>query len=254
MGKAVMASPCECERSSPHRHAPYGSARVANRPTMNQQSPYHLDPRAEEARFGMPRKPKPGRLGYVLAGLVGAGGIAAFVLLLIETIGVFTKMEMHRFTGPGQRRMTLSTPGRYTIFREFPPGDSKRSPEAARPEGLRLVLTEAGTGRGIPVTKAGASTYYSSSQRSGVSIAGFELASPGEYVLEASYAEGAAEQPISLAVGQVRLARFLGLLAAGIGTLLATLFAAILIAVATFARRRADDREAAPDDRLTGMV
>lgn len=189
---------------------------------------------------------KPGRKGYVFAGVVLLVGVIAFGAILY--LGL-SGLSMQRVVVPGTTELALDEPGRYTIYHESRSVMGGRVYDVADVSGLTVELVSAETGASVPLDAPGANTSYELRGRSGRAVLTFEVGRPGAYRLSADYPSGGGPETV-LAVGQGLGARIAMTVAGAIALGIGSLILATAIAVVTFFRRRRA-AHAIPAPRLT---
>lgn len=173
----------------------------------------------------------PGRVWYLVAGLLAVAGLAAAGFSLWRTLtGI--EGDLIRVTFPGQEEISLAEPGTYTIFVEYQTGTTP-DPESA--ELTVEVISE--QGESLQFTRPSGTLTYTLGGRTGEGVLQFEVDQPGNFRFVGDYPDGDGPD-VMLAVNR----GFTGRLFTGIGAVilipLATGSAAIAIAVVTFLRRR----------------
>jgi hypothetical protein len=181
---------------------------------------------------------KPAWWWYVVAALVGLGGLAAFVVFLVSNLRHldqgFTQVAI-----PGTQEVELREPGTYTVFHEYQSVFNNRQ-YSNQPQlpGLQLGVNSGQSNAVIPVTAAGVNSNYSLGSRAGISLFEFNIAAPGRYVISAQYADGTDGPEAVLAIGKGFTGRILKTVLGSFAILGGSLVASILIAVITFVKRR----------------
>lgn len=177
---------------------------------------------------------KPGRKGYVIAGVVLLVGVIAFGAILY--LGL-RGLSMQRVIVPGATELGLDEPGRYTIYHESRSVMDGRVYDVADVAGLTVELVSAETGESVPLDAPGANTTYELRGRSGRAVLTFEVGRPGAYRLSADYPAGGGPETV-LAVGKGLGTRIAMTVAGAIALGLGSFLLAVAIAVVTFVRRR----------------
>lgn len=192
-----------------------------------------------------PSKP---RLGYfLLAAVVGLGGVAAFVFYLLAGISGLTE-EMIRVVVPGVHEVLLDRPGEYTVFRESPSavGNQVYDYEGPLP-GLTCRL-EGPAGDEVPVRPARGSMTYSLGGRHGVSVLEFTLRRPGRYTFRAAYPPGKSAPPVVFTLAEGASGKIVKVVLVGLAILLAAMGGAATLLALGFTRGRRDK-----DERPAGL-
>jgi hypothetical protein len=152
---------------------------------------------------------------------------------------------LQRVVVPGAAELTLSEPGRYTVFHEWQSTVGNTFYRADDISGMTVTVVEAAGGREVALRAPGMQGRYNLGGHSGVSVLEFDVATAGGYRLGAAYADGRAEPLTVLAVGR----NFAGdLVATILGTVafaLAGLGSAVPIFVVTLLKRRSAMERAA---------
>jgi hypothetical protein len=182
----------------------------------------------------------PGRRWYLVAlllALLGAGAAAIFLMARLPSLDA----GLVRMVVPGEMAMDLQR-GSYTIFHEYRSVFDGRLFESDNVSGLRVTVSAAA---GEPVSLTGATdTRYSLNGHSGISLAAFEVDTPGRYTLVAAYRDRQGPEAV-LAVGRGIIGKIFGLVLATIAIALAGIGGGIALASVTYVKRRRA-REAKP--------
>lgn len=182
--------------------------------------------------MNMTAESRPGRSGYFVAAALALAGIAASALLVIHIV---TQIDGDaRFLAPGSHALTVEKPGTQVIWNDYRTvfeGRSYDLPERL-PDGLRIRVTEAATGKAVDVAPSrSASSKTSEAER--VSIASFEAEAPGRYTItiEGDF------PPRVFSVGPSIVLKILGTIFAAIGLVVLGFAAGLALAIWTFLRR-----------------
>lgn len=179
----------------------------------------------------------PGRYWFVVAGLVWlAGGTwSAWTI----TSGIKTmERGIIRATIPGTMDLTLDKPGTQTIFLETYNVIDGHVYSTDAADGLLLSVTAQPSGSELPVQATTSRQSYSIGGRHGVSLAYFEIATPGEYRLTASFADKHTAPPVVLAVAGNFFGDLMMIVLSALGIGFSGLGAAVAIGVITSRRRQ----------------
>jgi hypothetical protein len=144
----------------------------------------------------------PGRIWYVVAGLIFLAGMAAFAVFLYVGLSKLDD-DFVRVTAPGQAELPLE-PGAYTILYErggITDTTGGGVIISADVTGLRISLQRSETGATVPLTATTGGS-YSLDSRSGQSLFAFTLTEPGTYRLAAAYDDGRAGPQAMLAISR----------------------------------------------------
>jgi uncharacterized membrane protein len=180
----------------------------------------------------MQNENRPGRFGYFAAVAIAVGGVvacAALVVLFVLRLDGDT-----RFVAPGSHVVTVKQPGKQVIWNDYRTVFEGRSYDAPErlPEGLQIRVTEAATGKDLDIASSrGASWKSPVSER--VSIASFEVATPGRYTVTI----GGDFPPRVFSVGPGFLLPLLGTIAGAVAVLLLGFALALVLAIWTYLRR-----------------
>jgi hypothetical protein len=153
---------------------------------------------------------------------------------------------------PGSSNITLSQPGKYTIFYEYRSVVGNRIYSTGEEiPGLQVNLVSTDTGDEIPLSSASVDRTYTVGSRSGIGLLDFTIDQPGIYELSASYPPvqgqqeegGEQNQEIVLAViHNSAIDKLFGTITGAVASVMAIVFipfvAGIVIIVITFIKRR----------------
>lgn len=170
----------------------------------------------------------------IAAVLGGFGGAGLLVWSVLSGIGD----GMTRGVVPGSIMLDLADAGTYTIFHESEAVIDGRVYSSDHIDGLRVAVSDEGGGSPVTVKAAGASTRYSLSGHTGVSVLAFDIARPGRYRLTARYDGGKTEPVAVLAVGQGFVGRLIGTIFGAVAAAFAGVIIGLVIALITFFQRR----------------
>jgi hypothetical protein len=191
------------------------------------------------------RRRAPGRVWYVVAGLLVVAGLIGAALILWQTIGDLDE-NLHRLTVPGQSELSLDERGTYTIFIEHASGFAI-DPAVARLE-LELVSEQ---GQPVVLMRPDASFTYTLGDRTGQAVFQFEVDQPGNFLLAGDYPNGDSGPPVVLAVSKGLGGRlFAGIGGAILLPVLTALLAVAIVVITFLARRRARTVDAGRSDSV----
>lgn len=152
---------------------------------------------------------------------------------------------------PGSSDITLSQPGKYTVFYEYRSMIGNRIYSTGEDiPGIQVNLVSKDTGEEIPLSSASIKRTYTVGGRSGIGLFDFDIDEPGTYVLSASYlatqGQGQEEeqgQEIVLAVfHSSAIEKLFGSIMGTVGGAIAIVFVPFAVGVAiiiiTFMKRR----------------
>ncbi len=186
---------------------------------------------------------RPSRWYYGLAGLVFVAGWVLFALFLFKNLsGLSDKLQ--QVVVPGNVELTLSQPGKYTIYYEYRSVVGTRIFSTAESlPGLECHLLSKATGSSMPLSPVTASSSYTVGGRSGVAVLDFAIDRAGVYELSAGYPEGREGPEVVLAIGQGFAARIVIAVFGGLAIVFGSMAAAVVIAVITLIKRTKAKRE-----------
>lgn len=191
----------------------------------------------------------PSRWYYGLAAAVLVGGFVFFGVFLWKNLSRIGE-NMIQVVVPGKSQLTLTQPGKYTIFHEHRSVVGNKIYSTGEDiSGLECSLVSTPAGSEIALTPSTVSSSYSIGGRSGVSFLDFQIDSPGTYELSAQYAEGQEGPEAVLAVGQGFAGDIVATVFGGLGIVFGSIGLAVAIVVITLikrsnAKKRAADRYA----------
>jgi hypothetical protein len=145
-------------------------------------------------------------------------------------------------TVPGTKTITLSEPGKYTIYHEHTTvlNGQPYSPTGAGPGDLDYTLTDKASGKQVPLTSPTTNEAYTLGARQGVAIMVFSIDEPGDYEFTAKYRDGRSEPKLVIAIGQGIVKRiFAGILIPMVAVGLGLVVGVIIIIVTAVGRGRA---------------
>ena len=186
---------------------------------------------------------RPSRWYYGLAGLVFVAGWVLFALFLFQNLSGLSD-TLQQVVVPGSVELTLSQPGKYTIYYEYRSvvGSKIYSADQNLP-GLKCVLVSKTTGSKVALSRASVSSSYSMGGREGVAVFDFTIEQPGVYELSAGYPEGQEGPEVVLAIGQGFVVRILTAVFGGLAIVFGSMAAAVAIAVITLIKRTKAEKE-----------
>ena len=185
---------------------------------------------------------KPSRWYYGLAGLVFVAGWVLFALVLFKNLSGLAD-QLRQVVVPGNVELTLSKPGKYTIYYEHRSVVGTRifsTDESLH--GLDCRLVSRATGSSIPLSPVTVSSSYTVGGRSGVGVLDFAIDRAGAYELSAAYPEGWEGPEVVLAIGQGFTRGILVAVFGGLATVFGSMGAAVAIAVITLLKRMRAER------------
>jgi hypothetical protein len=185
---------------------------------------------------------KPSRWYYGLAGLVFAAGWVLFALVLFKNLSGLAD-KLRQVVVPGNVELTLSKPGKYTIYYEYRSVVGTRifSTQESLP-GLQCRLVSRATGSSIPLSPVAVSSSYTVGGRSGVAVFDFTIDRAGAYELSTAYPVGREGPEVVLAIGQGFTRGILIAVFGGLATVFGSMGGAVAIAVITFLKRMRAER------------
>ncbi|MBU2550552.1 MAG: hypothetical protein KKB20_19245 [Proteobacteria bacterium] len=138
---------------------------------------------------------------FVLAVIVGLGGVGGFVYFLL--MGIFgIQGDLIRLEAPGAEQIQLKTGGLYTVFLEMPRVVEHEGIDPYEViSGLAFRL-ETRTGAQVPLRPPKGRGTYSVGDRYGVSIMEFDAPGAGSYRFVTSFENKRPDYPIVLTLAQ----------------------------------------------------
>lgn len=175
---------------------------------------------------------RPGRFGYFAAAAMAIAGVAAAVALVFQLLSVVDKGQ--QFLVPGKTAFDVEHPGKHLVWNDHRTVFGGRTYDlpAQLPDGLRILVTEAASGKPLEVSSSrGASSKTAEAER--VSIASFEAAAPGrhEIVVEGGF------EPRVFSVGPNILPQLFLTIVGAVCAVLLGITAAVGLCVWTYFRR-----------------
>lgn len=176
--------------------------------------------------MSMPHQSKGPSLAFIgLAAIILVAGLGIFAALLVNGILDIGK-ELTQVVVPGEKKLTLTKPGQYTIFHEYRSVVGGKVYSSGANLGDLTISLTGEDGKELPLTPSRTNSKYDLSGRSGWAVYEFQIAQPGTYTLAASYPEGMQGSETVLAVGH----DFTGKLVITIFTCIGVLFGSIALA------------------------
>jgi len=193
---------------------------------------------------------KPGKWPYWLGGMAAVLGVGGGVVMIIMSVVAMASFSPHRMLAPGTSHASLAHKGSHCIYHEYLSiynGRKVRTRWSQRErvwETLRVSVTNAGTGEKIDVeTSSVRSTYKLMNKYAGKKLYSFSVPAATEVKITASYEDGWRGPKVVLAVGQMKVLRFVVLLTAGIFAVVGGLSIALpVILVTVFLRVQSRQR------------
>lgn len=180
---------------------------------------------------------KPGKGWIWLGGILGAGGVATGVALVLMAVLALWGFSPQRMLAPGKARLKLDQRGSYTIYHEFRSiFDGRVYSRETNLDGMKLRMFHGRTNEEISLRATNSET-YNIGQYSGRALLAFDVQQPTEVILSGTYDDGRQRPRTVLAVGQIKIARFVLLLLAGIFTIIGSGSVAAVIIVVAVVRR-----------------
>jgi hypothetical protein len=191
----------------------------------------------------------PGRWYYGLGGAVLVAGCVYFGVFLWQNLSRIGE-NLTQVVVPGKSQLTLSKPGKYTIFYEYQSVLGNKVYSSSEDiSSLKCTLVSMDTGAEIALSPSMMNSKYSLGSRAGVSIFDFQIETPGAYEFSAQYS-GEREGPeVVLAIGEGFAEDIFKTVVGGLGILFGSIALGVGIIVVTLimrdkARKRALDRYA----------
>lgn len=181
---------------------------------------------------------KPSRWYYGLAILVFIIGGLLFAWFLFRNLNGLAE-RLTQVIAPGKTDITLSEPGKYTVFYEYQSVVGNRVYSTGENlSGLECTLVSKTTDSPIKLSRSSMNSTYSIGGRSGVSILEFTIEKPGLYELSGSYSEGREGPEVVLAIGHGFMGKLLGTILGGLSIFFVSAAIGVTITVMTFLKRR----------------
>ena len=205
-----------------------------------------------------PSKIRPSRWFYLIGIIVLIGGPAASSAILFSTIfsnigNMAAEIPSIQVLVPSSSDITLSQPGKYTVFYEYRSivGNRVYSTGQDIPS-IQLNLVSKDIGDEIPLSSASVNRTYTIGSRSGVGLFDFVIDKPGAYELSASYPPAAAagqlkeegqEQEIVLAIIHTSVIEkifgsIMGMVTSTVVVMFIPFVVGVAIIIITFIKRR----------------
>jgi len=187
----------------------------------------------------------PGRWYYGLAAAVFVAGCVYFGVFLWQNISRIGE-NLTQVVVPGKSQLTLSKPGKYTIFYEHQSVVGNKVYSTGQElSGLECSLVSMDTGAEIALSPSAMNSTYSLGSRSGVSVFDFQIERPGAYELSAQYSEGREGPEVVLAIGQGFAEDIFKTVFGALGILFGSIGLAVAIIVITLIKRDKAKKHAA---------
>lgn len=178
----------------------------------------------------------PSRWYYGLAGLILVIGIGIFAFFLYTSIRDMAD-PLIQVAIPGEQELTLSEPGKYTIFHEYRSTFGGVIHFSESLSGLQCALLSKDSEEEIELSSPSGSTRYSFGGREGYAILEFRIDTPGEYHFSAWFPEEQKEKKAILAIGHGFVKKLVGTIFTSIAILFGSIGLAIAITVITAIKR-----------------
>ena len=189
----------------------------------------------------MEQKIKPGKWPYWLGGIVGVLGVGSGAVMIVLAVIAMASFSPHRMMAPGSSSATLKEAGAHSIYHEYLTElDGRRiyTPRSRRDQvwkDLRVSITDAATGEPIDVEESTmGSSYKYMNKYAGKKLFSFHVPANTEVKISASYAGGRGRPKVVLAVGKMKVLRFVVLLTAGIFAVVGGAGVALPVILLTF--------------------
>ena len=187
---------------------------------------------------------KPGKWPYWLGGIAAVLGGGGGGVMIIMAVLAMLSFSPHRMMAPGVSRATLEEKGTHSIHHEFLSvykGKRVRTPQRQREgvwENLRVSVTDVHTGKKIEVEESTVrSSYKVMNKYAGKKLFSFSVPAPQVVEIRAHYENGQRRPRVVLAVGQMKVLRFVLLLTIGIFAVVGGLSIALPVILVTFLLR-----------------
>lgn len=184
--------------------------------------------------------------------IVLIGGPAVASAILFSTIfssidSMAAEIPSIQVVVPGSSDITLSQPGKYTVFYEYQTMVGNRIYSTGEDiPGIQVNLVSKESGDEIPLSSASVNRTYTVGSRSGIGLFDFAIDQPGTYELSASYpaVQGQQQSPeIVLAVihssaVEKLFGTIMGTVAGALAIVFIPFVAGVAIIIITFIKRR----------------
>jgi len=188
----------------------------------------------------------------VIGIIVLIGGPAVASAILFSTIfssidSMAAEIPSIQVVVPGSSDITLSQPGKYTVFYEYQTMVGNRIYSTGEDiPGIQVNLVSKESGDEIPLSSASVNRTYTVGSRSGIGLFDFAIDQPGTYELSASYpaVQGQQQSPeIVLAVihssaVEKLFGTIMGTVAGALAIVFIPFVAGVAIIIITFIKRR----------------
>lgn len=191
------------------------------------------------------QKIRPGKVWYVVAGLILVIGIALFIFFVVGAIKSATDSIITRVTAPGTESIEIDKAGKYTIYFEYDSVLDGKVYHTNDISDMYFTLTNKSTGEHIDLDNSAVNASYSLNGRSGKSIFEFEVDEPGEYILKTEYDTENGENAV-LAVGHPFVTQMVLQIFLAIGSMFVATIVPIGIFVITLIRRGKSKKQVTP--------
>lgn len=181
-----------------------------------------------------PPRRRPGRVWYVVAAVIGVGGVAAGIYLAVGQSSRAIQ-DMVDLAAPGEATVVFDEPGSYTVFHEYRTADGPAlaSSIVAFSSELDIEVVHADTDGQADVSWPFGNVSYTFGEVSGTNVAVIRITRPGPHRVTAHMdtAPGAAPVLLRIDASGAMGIGFFGALMGGIVLALASAMFAALLAV-----------------------
>ncbi|MGH7145950.1 MAG: hypothetical protein ACREJ2_17710 [Planctomycetota bacterium] len=169
------------------------------------------------------------------------GGILFILVLVLGLSGVTRNLQ--EVVMPGQKTLTFTKTGSYTIFFESSTIVNHRVFLSGQPQNMQLTVTDHATHQPLTIGPSNGSTTYSWGRQHGQSLYEFAVNTPGDYDFAGAYADGATAPQVAFAVGPDITGSVLLTVFGGLGICFGSFVVAMILMVVLIVKRsRGGDR------------
>jgi hypothetical protein len=190
------------------------------------------------------QKIRPGRVWYIVAGLVHVVFVALLIFFVLGAINNAKDSIITRVTAPGTANIDIDKAGKYAIYIEYNSVLNGKVYHTEDISDMYFMLTNKKTGEQIDLDNSAMNESYSANGRSGERIFDFEINEPGVYVLETEYDSEKGEDAV-LAIGHPFVLQLVMQIFLAIGSLFLAIIVPVVIFIITLIKRGKSKKMAA---------
>ncbi len=184
-------------------------------------------------------KVKPGKILYIISGIILLAGIIGFVIILFSGISSTVNTIGNRVVVPGSKEIVLDEPGKYTIYLESRSVvDGKVYERSGSVDGLICSLLSIEDEQYIKLNNSTMNSSYTMPNHEGRSIFSFEINTPGKYRLKGWFEDEEDSNKVVLAVGKGFGTKLATTILSSIGIIFGSIFLSLGLFIFTFIKRR----------------